>query len=438
MAKVLVIDDDLIVRTIVTKRLEADGHQVLTASDGEAGWAAAREKRPDLVILDLMMPKMHGYAVIEAIRRDPALSHVRIIVCSMKGYASDARAALNLGADRYLTKPVPPDQMAAAVKELVQADQHLTKPVPPDEAPSAEGVPAGELREGQPYPLAFRVRFWGTRGSVATPGPRTLRYGGNTSCTEVRLGDHILVLDAGTGIRELGDALLSEFKGNPIRAHIFVGHTHWDHIQGFPFFTPAYIPGNEISLYSARGAGKSLQKIFMGQMDSDYFPVLLTDMRSTLKFVELSEPVQIGPITVRFNHLNHPGIAIGFRITAGARVIVYLSDHECFSRMYGEEAGAAEDKRIAEFARGADLLICEAQYTVEEYKLKKGWGHSTFDDAVRLAGETGAKQLAIFHHDPAHDDAFMDRVIDECREKTLKAGYTFKCFAAREGDTIAV
>lgn len=415
MAKVLVIDDDPIVRTIVSKRLEAAGHQVLTAADGQAGWEMVRELRPDVAILDLMMPKMHGYAVIEAIRREPVLSHVRIIVCSMKGYASDTRTALSMGADRYLTKPVPPDQMAATVDELM-----------------------GEARKAREAGPAFRVRFWGTRGSVATPGARTLRYGGNTSCTEVRHGEHILALDAGTGIRELGEALLGEFKGKPIRGHIFVGHTHWDHIQGFPFFTPAYIPGNEFTLYSARGAGKSLERIFMGQMDSDYFPVLLSDMRSALKFVELSEPVRIGPITVRFEHLNHPGIAIGFRITAAERSVVYLSDHECFSRMYGEAAGAAEDKRIAEFARGADLLISEAQYTEEEYRSKKGWGHSTFDDVIRLAGEAAVKQLAIFHHDPGHDDAFMDRVLDECSGKVLKAGFDFRCFGAREGETLNI
>jgi len=437
MAKVLVVDDDLIVRTIVSKRLESAGHQVLTEPDGEAGWATIREQRPDVVILDVMMPKMHGYAVIEAIRRDPGLSQVRIIVCSMKAYASDARTALNLGADRYLTKPVPPDQMAAAVEELLR-DPHPARRLPPEQVPATGVTQAGKAAAGNETPLSFRVRFWGTRGSVATPGPRTLRYGGNTSCTEVRHGDHLLVLDAGTGIRELGDSLLSEFRGKPIRAHIFVGHTHWDHIQGFPFFAPAYFPGNEFSLYSARGAGKSLEKIFMGQMDSDYFPVLLSDMRSSLKFVELSEPVQIGPVNVSFTHLNHPGIAIGFRITAGERVIVYLSDHECFSRMYGPETGAVEDKRIAEFARGADLLISEAQYTVDEYKSKKGWGHSTFDDAVELAGETGARQLAIFHHDPGHDDAFMDRIVDECRAKANKAGYTFHCFAAREGEAIEV
>jgi phosphoribosyl 1,2-cyclic phosphodiesterase/CheY-like chemotaxis protein len=415
MARVLVVDDDPIVRTIMSRRLQADGHEVSAAADGEAGWNATREGRPDVVILDLMMPKMHGYAVIEAIRREPGLSNVRIVVCSMKGFASDSRMALNLGADRFLMKPVPPDQMAATVKEL-----------------------AGEPTAPEPAAPVFRVRFWGTRGSIATPGPATVRYGGNTSCTEVRHGEHILVFDAGTGLRELGESLLREFRGRAIRVHLFVGHTHWDHIQGFPFFTPAYIPGNEVVLYSARAAGKPLEKIFGGQMDSDYFPVLLSDMRSSLRFVEMSEAVDVGPVKVRFEYLNHPGIAIGFRVEAGGRSIVYLSDHERFSRMYGEAVGAGEDLRIAEFARGADLLISEAQYTTEEYASKRGWGHSTFEDAVRLAADASVRRLAIFHHDPSHDDDFMDRVIEGCREEVRKAGHGFECFGAREGQTVDI
>jgi len=410
MAKILVIDDDFIVQTIVSKRLEADGYEVLTAADGEAGWNLARTQRPDVVILDLMMPKMHGYAVIEAIRKDPSLSGVRIIVCSMKGYASDARSALQIGADRYLTKPVPPDQMAGTVAELLG------------------GMPTPKQERA-----AFLVRFWGTRGSIATPGPKTVRFGGNTSCTEIRNGDHILIIDAGTGIRELGDSLLREFHSRPIRANIFVGHTHWDHIQGWPFFIPAYIPGNEFTLHSARAAGKPLERIFKGQMDSDYFPVLLSDMKASLKFVELSEPVMIGPVTVSFEYLNHPGIAIGFRISANNKSIVYLSDHERFSRMYGEAVGGVEDRRIANFVRGADLLICEAQYTEEEYSKKKGWGHSTFDDALHLAAETGVRHLAIFHHDPTHDDDFMDQVMEDCQQKIRAASCSFQCFGAREG-----
>ncbi len=412
MSKILVIDDDFIVQTIISRRLEADGHEVLTAADGEAGLNLARKERPNVVILDLMMPKMHGFAVIEAIKKDPSLAHVRIIVCSMKGYASDTRAAMQIGADRYLTKPVPPDQMAATVAEL-------------------SGV-------GDQQHPSFTVRFWGTRGSIATPGPKTVRYGGNTSCTEIRYSDQILALDAGTGIREMGDSLLAEFGSKPISAHIFVGHTHWDHIQGWPFFVPAYIPGNEFTLYSARAAGKPLDRIFKGQMDSDYFPVLLSDMLAKVKFVELTDPVKIGPVTVSYDYLNHPGIAIGFRVSSGEKSIGYLSDHECFSHMHGEAVGAGEDRRIADFVRNVDLLISEAQYTDAEYAKKKGWGHSTFDDVLRLAAAAAVRQLAIFHHDPSHNDDFMDRVMEECQQKVRTNGYTFKCFAAREGEVLEI
>jgi len=413
MATVLIIDDDPIVQTIVSRILEGEGHSVISATDGESGLQLALTQKPDIAILDLMMPRMHGFAVIEAIRRDALLARLKIIVCSMKSYASDARTALNLGADRFLVKPVPPTEMIRTVAELI-AER------PPKPEPAAN----------------FSVKFWGTRGSIATPGPRTVRYGGNTSCTEVRYGEHILILDAGTGIRELGDSLMTEFQGRPLRAHIFIGHTHWDHIQGFPFFIPAYVPGNEISLYSLRGAGKPLEKIFIGQMDNDYFPVVLSDLRARLNFIELHEPVTIGPLRVDFTHLNHPGLAIGFRISAGGKSVAYCSDHESFSRMYGSDAGAAEDRRITEFVRGVDLFISEAQYTDEEYTTKKGWGHSTFDDALRTAAEAQVRRLAIFHHDPAHDDAFMDRILEDCRQKIGASGLKFECSIARESEVV--
>jgi phosphoribosyl 1,2-cyclic phosphodiesterase len=285
---------------------------------------------------------------------------------------------------------------------------------------------------------SFRVRFWGTRGSIATPGPRTVRYGGNTSCTEVRCGEHILIFDAGTGIRELGDSLLSEFRTQPIRVHLFIGHTHWDHIQGFPFFVPAYVAGNEISLYSVRGAGKPLEKIFGGQMDSDYFPVVLSDMKARLNFFELNGPVKIGPIQVCHEYLNHPGIAIGFRVGDGRKSLVYLSDHEPFWRMYGQEAGAREDRRIVEFVRGADFFICEAQYSDEEYAGKKGWGHGTFDDAIAIAAQAQVRRLVLFHHDPSHDDDYMDRVHERCLEKIKESGYDFECLVARESQVFEI
>ena len=234
--------------------------------------------------------------------------------------------------------------------------------------------------------LPFTIRFWGVRGSIATPGPDTVKYGGNTACTEVRCGEQLLILDAGTGIRQLGLSLLQEYKQKPINGHLFIGHTHWDHIQGFPFFTPAFIPGNEFTIYSLHGAEKPLEKVFRGLMDNDYFPVPLTEMKANLEFRELESAVNLGEIQVSYMFLNHPGLAIGFRISYAGRTLVYISDHENYGRLSPGEPGPHPlDLEIARFAENADLLISEAQYTEEEYKHKKGWGHSTFMDALELA-----------------------------------------------------
>lgn len=285
--------------------------------------------------------------------------------------------------------------------------------------------------------LPFTIRFWGVRGSIATPGPDTVKYGGNTACSEVRCGEQILILDAGTGIRQLGLSLLEEFKQKPIHGHIFIGHTHWDHIQGFPFFTPAFIPGNKFMIYSLHGAEKPLEKVFRGQMDNDYFPVLLTEMKADLEFNELVSEVNLGEIHISYMFLNHPGLAIGFRISFEGRSLVYMSDHESYGRLLPGGPGPHPlDLEIARFAENADLLISEAQYTEEEYVHKKGWGHSTFVDVLERAAEANVKRLAIIHHDPAHNDAFMDQVSDYCQKLISERNYTFSCVFAQEGTTI--
>ena len=408
LKKVLVVDDDPAILTIASKRLQSESLEILTAANGVDGLRIAREQRPDVVVTDLMMAKMHGYTLIQEIRNDPSLGHVKILVTSAKTYASDVERTRQLGADRYLSKPYDLKKFWETVSELLE-----------DQQPS------------------FTVRFWGTRGSIATPGPSTTKYGGNTSCTEVRCGDQLLILDAGTGIRVLGQSLLSEFQQKPIKGHIFIGHTHWDHIQGFPFFAPAFNPINEFSVYSLHGAEKPLEKVFRGQMDSDYFPVRLTDMRANLKFCELEADVHLGEIKVSYIFLNHPGLAVGFRISFAGRALVYLSDHETFGRLAGGGTSPHPlDVEIAKFAEDADLLISEAQYTEDEYGLKKGWGHSTFLDALERADQAKVKRLAIFHHDPSHDDAFMDQVLEFCQETIGGRKYSFSCFVAQEGTSV--
>ena len=408
MKTVLVIDDDPAVLTIASKRLQSEGIRTLTADNGADGLRMVKEHRPEVVVLDLMMPGMHGYTLIQEIRNDASLSHVRILVTSAKTYSSDIERTQRLGADRYLSKPYDLQKFWDTIAELL-----------------------GETRP------PFTIRFWGTRGSIATPGPATNKYGGNTACTEVRCGEQLLILDAGTGIRGLGLALLREFQQIPIKGHIFVGHTHWDHIQGFPFFAPAFNSENEFTIYSLHGAEKPLHKIFRGQMDSDYFPVRLSEMKARLNFSELESEVQLAEIRVSFTFLNHPGLAVGFRISFAGRSLVYISDHETFERLSPQGPHPNPlDVEIARFAENADLLICDAQYSEEEYAQKKGWGHSTFLDALLLAAQAKVKRLAIFHHDPSHDDAFLDRIQEFCQKKIADRNDSFSCFVAQEGTSI--
>jgi phosphoribosyl 1,2-cyclic phosphodiesterase/CheY-like chemotaxis protein len=410
MEKLVLVDDDVEIRKVAELRLRAAGYEVLSAADGEAGLELIRRERPRVVILDLMMPKLHGYAVCQAIRSDPALRHIHVIITSAKSYAVDIQKAKDVGADVYLVKPYDLEELAAKV--------------------------AAALQEGGP-PL--QVRFWGTRGSIPTPGKATARYGGNTSCVEVRCRDTIVMLDCGSGAREMGLALAQEFRGKPVEAHIFISHTHWDHIQGFPFFNPAYYPGSKITLYSLRGADKSLEKVFTGQMDASYFPVSLADMMGKLRFVELEGVVEVGEMKISHIYLNHPGLAVGFRIEAGKRSVVYVTDHEPYWRLLGDnEHNRRLDREITDFARGAGLYIREAQYTDEEYPGKRSWGHSTWSDALHAAQDAGVQMLALYHHDPMRDDDSLDAIVAECKKYMKKHEMNFLCFAASDGMQINV
>ena len=288
----------------------------------------------------------------------------------------------------------------------------------------------------------MRVTFWGTRGSVATPGKATTKYGGNTSCVEIRSKDHILIFDAGTGIRELGLKILKEFDTKPLTLHLFISHTHWDHIQGFPFFLPAYSEDNRIHVYGPPGRDKSFDKIFRAQMDSDYFPVDLGDMSPNIEVHEVREPIVLGDLKIDHFYLNHPALTLAYRITEGKKSVVYATDNEPYlgsihasghQKLGDADLPTLLDERFVDFIRGTDLFIGEAQYTNEEYEEKKGWGHSSVETTVRFAVEANVKQLAMFHHDPQHSDSFIDRMVVHARKLVRHFGGKTKCFGAKEG-----
>lgn len=293
----------------------------------------------------------------------------------------------------------------------------------------------------------MRVRFWGTRGSIATPGPRTVKYGGNTSCVEVRIDDQILIFDAGTGIRELGQALMQEFHNRPISVTILISHSHWDHIQGFPFFLPAYCKDATIRLYGPPGRERSLNDILRSQMDSDFFPVSLGDITASLTVQELREKTTIGSVDIEPYFLNHPAMTLAYRITHNGMSVVYATDNEPYEFTLHKASrrkdalgnyGKKLDDDFVRFISAANLLIVEAQYTVEEYESKRGWGHSPLDTVVEWALRGKVKQMALFHHDPAHDDDTVDAMVVRARALITKAGSRMVCFGAQEGGEVTL
>ena len=258
----------------------------------------------------------------------------------------------------------------------------------------------------------FLIRFWGVRGSIACPGPGTVRYGGNTSCVEMRVGGHLLIFDGGTGLRVLGSKVLSEM---PLEASMFFTHSHWDHIQGFPFFVPAFVPGIRFNIYGAVAPnGSTIEQRLNDQMLHPNFPVPLQIMGADLKFcdLEVGETVKIQDITVENALLNHPGESVGYRVSWGGHAAAYITDTEHYPNRL--------DENVLWLCRDADVIIYDATYTDEEYDhpktSKKGWGHSTWQEAVKVAKAANVKQLVIFHHDPLHDDTFMDEIASDTAE----------------------
>ncbi len=275
----------------------------------------------------------------------------------------------------------------------------------------------------------MRVKFWGVRGSTPTPQAENMRYGGNTSCVEVRVGEQLYIFDCGTGFRVLGQQLQDEFgeKKLPLSAHVFVSHFHWDHIQGIPFFRPLYDRADSQFLFHCSSRIRSLKQVMDEQMASPYFPVNLSQMQAQPKFYDIDSgrlDLEDG-VQIQTSWLNHPQGCMGFRMETKDGVLVYATDNE--------PGDAAFDKSVRQLAEGADVLIYDAQYLPEEYAAeKRGWGHSHWREAVNVVMESGAKELVLFHHDPDHTDVVIDKIVHDARN------YYPKVRAAAEGMEIRI
>jgi phosphoribosyl 1,2-cyclic phosphodiesterase len=400
--------------------LAQQGWPVLAAGSAAAAVELLGQRQPQVIFCETFGGSGDGWGELRALHA--TFPGACCVALCQRGCECDRVKAMEAGADASLTANPTAGELSKLLAGLSDGTPPASQPV-------------------------TRLRFWGVRGSVPTPGPTTVQYGGNTSCVEVRAAGEIIVLDAGTGLRPLGRALAAEFKDRPLSLTLLITHTHWDHIQGLPYFAPIYKPATRVRILGYEGARLGLAGILSAQMESPYFPIALAKLPSTVVIEELRDlEFHVGLVRAQARCASHPGLCMGYRLFTPGGSVAFFPDNEtgfahwtapphrgCASA--GGDQSSYEEKLI-EFLRDVDVLIMDAQYTVEEYQAHIGWGHGCVDDVVALALKARVKRLFLFHHDPDHDDCQVGQLVAHARRIVAAQGGALIVEAAREGLTV--
>lgn len=390
----------------IFKSPQIDHFFIETASSGPECIELIENFKPDLLVVELLLPKMHGIEILKFLKTDPEYANIGVIITSSLRMLQNYNAAIDLGALYYLPKPYTHQQLFHLIERYFDKNLH------PD--PFNPVIPHTEIQETflpETSGSCSYIKFWGTRGSSPVSGAKYLQYGGNTCCLEIRDRDHVVIIDAGSGLRELGEQLhLDPKKPLPI----LLSHTHWDHIIGFPFFGPAYDPRQQLEIYSPIGYQKEAEVLFHDMLAYGYFPIRLEEMRSKLTFKELRDSsfLNFGSFMISFHYANHPGPTLCFKIKTPSKTIGYVTDNEILIGYHGDPLAIEKDHALFDqhlslikFLEDCDVLIHEAQYLPQEYLLKAGWGHSSCTNVIALLRQLkNCKEWIVTHHDPKHTD----------------------------------
>ncbi len=403
--RVLIADGNALFVKKILENPAAATYEITYVTNGPECISTMHAFLPDLIIIDLMLPKMHGIEVLKEIRKHPETEHWGVIITSEEAMIQNHHAALSEGASYFLTKPYTSALLFEKIEAFFSGTLHPEPFIKTDTSSTPTFTP--------PPPSSNYIKFWGTRGSNAVSGPEYVRFGGNTCCLEIRYGKDRLIIDAGTGIRPLGDLLITE---KTEKIHLLLSHTHLDHIAGFPFFQPIYHTKQHIHILSPVGYEKNTHDIFQDMFAYAYFPVRLDDIQAKITFQDLrdGDVIEIGDIRIKTHYAYHPGPTLCFKIYAGNHIIGYVTDNEALLGYHGPIQDITKDHPLLEphlsqiaFFEECTLWIHEAQYTQEEYQKKEGWGHSSITNASILAKHANINSWILTHHDPAHTDKLL-------------------------------